>query len=67
MRELRLALLVLHSPHDTIVDIDNAAELFRHALHPQSFVSLDRADHRLSDAVDARYAAEVQIETELGD
>ena len=59
VRELRRALLVLHSPRDAIVDVDNAAELFRHALHPKSFVSLDRADHLLSDAADARYAAEV--------
>jgi uncharacterized OsmC-like protein len=59
VRELRRALLVLHSPHDRIVDIENAAELFRHALHPKSYISLDRADHLLSDAADARYAAEV--------
>jgi len=59
VRELRRALLVLHSPRDTIVDVENAAELFRHALHPKSFVSLDRADHLLSNAADARYAAEV--------
>jgi uncharacterized OsmC-like protein len=59
VRELRRALLVLHSPRDAVVDVDNAAELFRHAMHPKSFVSLDRADHLLSDAADARYAAEV--------
>jgi uncharacterized OsmC-like protein/alpha/beta superfamily hydrolase len=59
VRELRRALLVLHSPRDTIVDVENAAELFRHAMHPKSFVSLDRADHLLTDAADARYAAEV--------
>ncbi|MFU8820744.1 MAG: alpha/beta fold hydrolase [Gammaproteobacteria bacterium] len=59
VRDLRRALLVLHSPHDRIVDVENAAELFRHALHPKSFITLDRADHLLSDAVDARYAAEV--------
>lgn len=59
VRELRRALLVLHSPRDTIVDVENAAELFRHAMHPKSFVSLDRADHLLSAAADARYAAEV--------
>jgi len=59
VRGLRRALLVLHSPGDTIVAVENAAELFRHALHPKSFVSLDSADHLLSDAADARYAAEV--------
>ena len=59
VRELGRALLVLHSPLDRIVAIENAAELFRHAMHPKSFVSLDRADHLLSSADDARYAAEV--------
>jgi len=59
VRKLRRALLVLHSPLDRIVDVENAADLFRHALHPKSFVSLDRADHLLSNPEDARYAAEV--------
>ena len=59
VRELGRALLVLHSPLDKIVAIENAADLFRHAMHPKSFVSLDRADHLLSRADDAGYAAEV--------
>ncbi|HSQ04899.1 MAG TPA: alpha/beta fold hydrolase, partial [Burkholderiales bacterium] len=38
---LRKALLIFHSPRDTIVDIDNAARIFGAARHPKSFVSLD--------------------------
>jgi uncharacterized OsmC-like protein/alpha/beta superfamily hydrolase len=53
------ALLVMHSPRDAIVEIDNAARTFLAAKHPKSFVSLDDADHLLSSAADARYAAEV--------
>ncbi len=53
------ALLIMHSPLDTIVSIDNASELYVAARHPKSFVSLDRADHLLSDPADARYAADV--------
>ena len=53
------ALLVLHSPHDRIVNIDNAAKIFLAAKHPKSFVSLDNADHLLAKAEDAAYAAEV--------
>jgi uncharacterized OsmC-like protein/alpha-beta hydrolase superfamily lysophospholipase len=53
--KLRLPLLVLHSPVDKIVGIDNAAEIFTRAMHPKSFVSLDKADHLLSDEADARY------------
>jgi uncharacterized OsmC-like protein/pimeloyl-ACP methyl ester carboxylesterase len=56
---LRKALLILHSPHDKIVSIDNAARIFAAAKHPKSFVSLDRADHLLTQAEHAAYAAEV--------
>jgi len=56
---LRKALLILHSPHDRIVDINNAASIFMAAKHPKSFVSLDDADHLISRAEDAAYAAEV--------
>jgi putative redox protein len=57
--DLRKALLILHSPIDNVVGIDNATEIFVAARHPKSFVSLDRADHLLSDPNDARYAASV--------
>jgi putative redox protein len=53
------ALLILHSPRDRIVSIDNAAKIFMAARHPKSFVSLDDADHLLTRAEDAAYAAEV--------
>ena len=52
-------LLILHSPRDSIVSIDNAADIFVAAKHPKSFVSLDSADHLLSRADDAAYAADV--------
>ena len=51
------ALLVMHSPRDTTVDIDNAARIFTPARHPKSFVSLDSADHLLSNRDDALYVA----------
>ncbi|MDH3321007.1 MAG: bifunctional alpha/beta hydrolase/OsmC family protein [Betaproteobacteria bacterium] len=56
---LRKPLLVFHSPRDTVVDIDNASKIFLAAKHPKSFVSLDRADHLLTQKEDARYAATV--------
>lgn len=59
LRRLRCALLVMHAPLDRIVEIDNASEIFSHALHPKSFVSLDDADHLLTRRVDAEYAAAV--------
>jgi putative redox protein len=56
---LHRALLVMHAPTDTTVGIDNATRIFLAAKHPKSFVSLDGADHLLSDRRDASYAAEV--------
>jgi putative redox protein len=57
--DLGRAILVMHSPVDTVVGIGNASTIFRNAKHPKSFISLDRADHLLSDPVDSRYAAGV--------
>jgi uncharacterized OsmC-like protein/pimeloyl-ACP methyl ester carboxylesterase len=59
LAHMRRALLILHAPRDEIVGIDNAAALFTAAKHPKSFVTLDDADHLLSRAEDAEYAAEV--------
>ena len=59
IRSLRKALLVLHAPLDDIVEIRNASELFARALHPKSFISLDKADHLLSREEDSRYAGHV--------
>ncbi|MFF8412491.1 alpha/beta hydrolase family protein [Streptomyces omiyaensis] len=57
--ELGAALLVLHAPGDTLVDVSHAAAIFRAARHPKSYVSLDTADHYLSDVGDAHYAADL--------
>ena len=46
---LHKALLVMHSPTDDTVGIDNATNIFVAAKHPKSFVSLAGADHLLSD------------------
>lgn len=53
---LKAALLVLHSPVDKVVGVENAAEIYRAAKHPKSYLSLDRADHLLSRESDASYA-----------
>ena len=56
---LRRALLVLHSPVDTVVPVDQAQKIFVAAKHPKSFVSLDDADHLMSNAADSAYAGGV--------
>lgn len=48
-------LLVLHSPADEVVSIENGQRIFERARYPKSFVSLDGADHLLLDARDSRY------------
>jgi len=57
IRDLGAALLVFHSPLDTIVSIDEAGKIFQAARHPKSFISLDKADHLLSKAADSEYVA----------
>ncbi|MCV6610416.1 MAG: bifunctional alpha/beta hydrolase/OsmC family protein [Amphritea sp.] len=56
---LKKALLVMHAPLDDTVELDNAARLFQMAKHPKSFITLDSADHLLTRAEDAEYAAEM--------
>lgn len=56
---MKRALLVLHAPRDSVVDISNASRIFTAAKHPKSFVTLDDADHLVSRAEDAEYAAGV--------
>lgn len=55
--KLGKALLVMHSPFDNIVGIDSAGAIFAAAKHPKSFVSMDTADHLMSNRADAAYAA----------
>ena len=59
IKALRKALLIFHSPLDQVVSIDEAARIYTAAKHPKSFVSLDQADHLLSNPEDSRYVAEV--------
>lgn len=58
---MRKPLLVLHSPVDELVGIDNATEIFMAAKHPKSFISLDHSDHLLSKPTDAVYVAKAIV------
>ncbi len=59
LKNLQKSLLILHSPQDTVVEISNAAEIYQLAKHPKSFISLDGADHLLSDKKDSLYVGSV--------
>jgi len=59
IRNLDVALLVMHSPRDAVVGIENAADIYKAAKHPKNFISLDPADHLLSRKEDSRYAADM--------
>ncbi len=59
LKNLNRALLVLHSPIDETVGIENAAQIFQAARHPKSFISLDQADHLLTHQADSLYAGAV--------
>lgn len=56
---LKRPLLLLHSPTDQVVGIDNVTSIYLAAKHPKSFVSLDGADHLLSRPGDANFAADM--------
>jgi len=54
-KNLRKAILIMHAPFDKTVGIENAEKLYHNAHHPKSFVSLDGADHLLSNSRDSVY------------
>ncbi len=57
--EFNGATMILHAPRDAVVGIENAELLYHAARHPKSFVSLDDADHLLTNEIDAHYVATV--------
>ena len=61
IRDLNRALLILHAPADEVVNVDNAAHIYRAARHPKSFVSLDDADHLLTADADADYVGKLIV------
>ncbi|MFD2726990.1 bifunctional alpha/beta hydrolase/OsmC family protein [Hyunsoonleella rubra] len=58
-KNLRKPLLIMHAPFDQTVGINNAHDLYHNAHHPKSFVSLDDADHLLSNSKDSNYVGNV--------
>ncbi|GAA5220917.1 bifunctional alpha/beta hydrolase/OsmC family protein [Membranihabitans marinus] len=59
VKELKKPILIMHSPFDKIVGIEHARELYHHAYHPKSFISLDQADHLLTSKEDSVYVGNV--------
>ena len=57
--QLRKPLLIMHSVSDAIVSIDNAENLYIAARHPKSFISLNNADHLLSEESDSNYVGKM--------
>lgn len=59
VEKLKKPLLVMHSPIDETVGVNNATRIFVAAKHPKSYVSLDQADHLVSHDRDADFAASI--------
>ncbi|MCP4520176.1 MAG: OsmC family protein [Cytophagales bacterium] len=59
IKSLHKPILIFHSPVDETVSIDNAQEIYQNAMHPKSFISLDKADHLLTNREDSLYVGEV--------
>ncbi|AFM07337.1 bifunctional alpha/beta hydrolase/OsmC family protein [Corynebacterium pseudotuberculosis] len=56
---LRKPLLILHSPTDTTVGVDNAQLIFRTTRYPKSLVALHKVDHLVTKQGAAQQAARI--------
>jgi putative redox protein len=56
---MRKSLLIMHSPQDATVGIENAAAIYTAAHHPKSFISLDGADHLMTNKKDSQYVGKM--------
>lgn len=56
---MKAALLILHSPVDQTVGVENARTIYDAARHPKSFIALDGADHLLTNRRDSQFVADL--------
>jgi len=59
IRMLNKPILICHSPQDELVDIQEAYRLLQWANHPKSLLSLNGADHLVSNEQDGHYLGAV--------
>ena len=59
LRHLHKPLMILHSPIDQTVGIDNAQNIFLKTRYPKSLVALDKADHLVTKQGAAARAADL--------
>jgi alpha/beta superfamily hydrolase len=59
IKNLNKPILICHSPLDEVVNFENAYQIFEMANHPKSLISLDKADHLLSDEKDGKYLGQL--------
>lgn len=59
LKDLNKALLIMHSPQDEIVVVDQAKLIYESASHPKSFISLQGSDHLMTNPADAEYVGDV--------
>jgi uncharacterized OsmC-like protein/esterase/lipase len=58
LKKSRTPLLIMHSPQDEVVEIENARKIYTSAFHPKSFISLDGTNHLITQKEDAAYVGE---------
>lgn len=59
IRQLTRPFLIMHSPTDNTVDVQNAGELFNATKHPKNFIALEGSDHLLTAPGQAARAATI--------
>ena len=57
IEDVKTPILIMHSPVDNVVSVQEASKLFMAATHPKGFLSLDGINHLVSDKEDAAYVA----------
>ncbi len=59
LQKLKAQLMIFHDPKDELVEAENARDIYEHANHPKSFISLPGAGHMLSKTEDAEYVSDI--------
>jgi len=59
--DLNKPLLIFHSSVDAFVPVENAYKIFAMANHPKGLITLNKADHLLSDENDAKYVGQIIV------
>ncbi|ANQ47816.1 osmotically inducible protein C [Flammeovirga sp. MY04] len=59
IKQLKKPILIFHSPFDDLIHINNAETIYQQSFHPKSFITLDKANHFLTNDDNADYVGKM--------